>query len=399
MPRSAQPEIPAFLKSYGIHVPDLAPVFHWLHDQAGLTWAEIAVAFRITPARLRAIVSRNPSIQERAPLPGSLDRFEVQLLDGPLVLTPSPELREALGISPDRDEVVYSNKRIEEIKEFELGIETDQQLYASSGRYEDGLLRMRSNIRKLGEPHSALLVRILARLRHHSAWFLVHLGRTRTAIDQARRSMALSATALHECGESIDLIHIADAALILSMAYQLRNMPEASLKVLATVSTIHRRFGTDGGSEYFRQLGTAQMQLLEDDAAVKSLGQSADAGRRDGLPPATVALNSTRQITLLNRPQWQGSRDTLADATRGIPESDIRYAMNVHWRVATGLATGDAKMVDRAMELLGPKPPAYFGHQATIRYLLELTPRIGLEGETLKRWIRYLLYANVFRDE
>jgi len=183
------------------------------------------------------------------------------------------------------------------------------------------------------------------------------------------------------------------------MAYQLRNMPEASLNVLRMVDEIHQHFGTNRGSEYFRQLGTSQMQLLQDDAAGKSLSQSGVAGTNDGLPTATVELNSKRQMSLLNRPQWAESRDTLVDANRGIPVSDIRHSMNIHWRVAAGLATGERKVVDQAMGLLGPQPPAHFGHQATIRYLLDVTPRLQIEGETLKRWIRYLLYANVFRDE
>jgi len=104
-------------------------------------------------------------------------------------------------------------------------------------------------------------------------------------------------------------------------------------------------------------------------------------------------------MSLLNRPQWTESLDTLLEANRDVPISDIRHSMNIHWRVATGLATGEDKVVDRAMELLGPGPSSRFGHQATIRYLLDVTPRLKLEGETLKRWIRYLLYANVFRDE
>lgn len=104
-------------------------------------------------------------------------------------------------------------------------------------------------------------------------------------------------------------------------------------------------------------------------------------------------------MSLLNRPQWSEARDTLAAANRDILLTDIRHSMNVHWQVATGLSTGNPKIVDRAMELLGPKPPAHFGHQATIRQLLDVTPRLGLEGETLTRWIRYLLYSNVFRDE
>jgi len=86
-------------------------------------------------------------------------------------MVPSPELREALGISPNRDLVILSRKRLEEILQFERQIEIDQQFYASEGRFEDGLFKMRNNIRELGQPHSAILMRILARLRHHSAWF------------------------------------------------------------------------------------------------------------------------------------------------------------------------------------------------------------------------------------
>ena len=399
MPRSTQPEIHAYLKSYEIHIPDIAPVFHWLHVNAGLTWAKVAAAFGITPDRLRAIVSRNPLLPDAAPLPGVLDKLELQFMQKPLVMVPSPELREALGISPNPDDVIFSRRRLEEILQFERQIEIVQQFYVSEGRFEDGLFKMRSSIRRLGKPHSATLMRILARLRHHSAWFLVHLGRTRSAISQARSSVLISYAALDESKNSINLARVAETGLILSMAYQLRNMPEASLNVLKMVDKIHQHFGTNRGSEYFRQLGTSQMQLLQDYEAEKSLTQAGAEGKMHGLPTATVELNSKRQLFLLNRPQWAESRDTLMDANRGIPESDIRHSMNIHWRVAAGLATGEKEVVDHSMELLGPHPPVHFGHQATIRYLFDVTPRLQLEGETLKRWIRYLLYANVFRDE
>jgi hypothetical protein len=64
-----------------------------------------------------------------------------------------------------------------------------------------------------------------------------------------------------------------------------------------------------------------------------------------------------------------------------------------------GLASGEKRLTEEALQLLGPAPPVVFGHQATIRKLLEVTPRLPLVGKVLKLRTRYMMYANVFQDD
>jgi hypothetical protein len=399
MPRSAQPEIAARLRSYRLHVPNFAPVFHWLTENAGLSSEEIAAAFRIRAARVRAIRSRNPYASEGASLPGPLDGAELTLIDKPYIVIPSQDLRHELGIAAEPDFVVMSKRRKEEIRRFEQEIESDYAHLAAQWMLEDGLARMRRHIGDVGQPQSALLIRILARLRHHSAWFLLHLGRTRSAIDQARRAMALSSVAFHESGYAADRLRIADTGLVLSMAYLLRNQPKQSLRVLSMVHDIHKESGTDPGAEYHRQRGTALLLNMEDAEAEREFVAAGAKMKRCGYSEQMVLLYGQRQLNLLNRPNWHGSLETLAGANTGLTPDELLYQMNVHWAVVAGLATGDSDITDAAIELLGTRPPVSFGHQATIQHLLEVTPRLRLSGETLKRWARYLMYANVFRDE
>jgi hypothetical protein len=399
MPRSAQPEIAVRLKDYRLAVPEFASVFHWLHREGHLTNEAIAGAFYIKPERVRSIRSRRSDLPESSPLPGALSWEESFLLHTPLIEIPSWELREELGIAPDPDYVVMSRRREEEIAAFAGQIELDQARYAADGRFEDGLLKMRQHIRDLGWPHSALLIRTLARLRHHSAWFLVHMGRTRSATDQARRSMALSSIAYHESDAKIDCRCMAETGLLLANAYLLRQQPRHALDVLKLVLTVKQEFGWEIGPEYHRQMGTAQLQLGEDMAAVQSFRNAAQTMRETGAPEQIVRFWGSRQSSVLNRPDWALAEEVFAATTEGLEKDDLLYQMSVHWAVMTALATEDEVKVDAAFGLFGPPPSAYFGHQATIRHLLEVTPRLRLTGSVLAKWLRYLMYANVFRDE
>jgi hypothetical protein len=399
MPRSAQPEIASFLKSYRLHIPNFSPVFHWLSENGDLTSDEIAAAFGIQADRVRAIRSRNPASSEVTLLPGQLAGVESKLLERPHLVIPTEDLRRELGIATEPDFVVVSKRREEEIRLFEQQVERDQATFEARWMLEDGLAHMRRHIRDLGQPHSTLLLRILARLRYHSAWFLVHLGRTESAIDQARRAMAISAIAFHESSKEIDLLRIADTGLILSLAYTLRNRPRHALRVLRMISDIHAESKSDPGAEYHRQRGTALLLLQEDEAADKAFIASAAWMHEGGFPERTVLLYGRRQLNLLFDPNWSGALETMISANSGLAEDSLPYQMNVHWAAVTGLATGDKTISEEALSLLGPHPPVSFGHQATIRHLLEVTPRLGLHGKTLQRWCRYLMYANVFRDE
>jgi len=399
MPRSAQPEIPVRLKSYLLPVPEFAPVFHWLHGHAGLSNEAIGSAFNIKAGRVRSVRARSGTEADVTPLPGALSREEGLLNAAPLIVIPAGELRWELGITAEPDYVTFSRRRTEELVALEQLIERDHAEYACEGRFEDGISKMRQHVSRLGQPHSARLIRILARLRHHSAWFLVHMGRTRSAIDQARRAMALSAVAFHESDSHIDCMRMAETGLVLSNAYLLRHCPGHALTVLKTVQILHHEFGKSAGAEYHRQTGTAQLLLGEDAAAERSFLNASLAMRESGASEQTVLVSGSRQASILNRPNWANAEKVFAGSTDGISKTELAYQMSVHWAVVTALATGDEKIAEDAFSLFGPSPLPCFGHQATIRHLLQLTPRLQLSGQALSRWLRYLMYSNVFRDQ
>lgn len=294
MPKSAQPQIAVRLRTYEVQYPDFAPVFHWLIRYAGLNSKQIAAAFRISDARVRKICERHPFSRQSGPLISELDYVERAMLHRPLIVVPTADLRHELGISEAPDFVDLTKHDRAAIETLAAQVEVDSSQAIAIGRVEDGLAQMRLLIRQLGRPQSAARIRLLARLRHHSAWLLIHMGRTRSAIDQARRSMALSAVAFHESNNRIDQERLVETAQVLSMAYAMRNSPEHSLSILAMVRKIYHALGTQPAAEYHRQVGTGLLLLGSDEEAEQQFAIAAAKMRQAGAPEAEVLLLALR---------------------------------------------------------------------------------------------------------
>lgn len=197
----------------------------------------------------------------------------------------------------------------------------------------------------------------------------------------------------------MDRERMAETAEILSMAYAMRNHPAQSLAVLTMIRQIRDACGTPAGYEYHRQLGTALLMLGQDEEAEQQFALAAANMQRHDLPESQIRLYALRQASILNQPKWEVALQTIATARASLSQSVIAYQTNVNWAVVTGMAIGDPKVADDALQLLGPKPVAFYGHQATIRLLLEITPKLSLTGQTLVRWTRYLMYANLYQDD
>lgn len=399
MPKSAQPQIAAILRTYKVHYPNFAPVFHWLIGNAGLSSKQIAAAFGISDARVRQICRRRPVTRELGPLIGDLDHIERLMVQRPLIVVPAADVRRELGISDEPDFVELTKADLACIHSLADQVEAESAQAIATGKVEDGLMLIRSYIRQLGRPQSAERIRLLGRLRHHSAWLLIHLGRTRSAIDQARRSLALSAVAFHESRRRIDHERMAATGQILSMAYAMRNRPDQSLSMLQMVRAIHDGIGTLPGFEYHRQLGTALLQMCRDEEAALQFQLAATKMRRAGSPESDVLLFGLRQANVLGQPKWSEALEYAGTAKGALSRSVIAYQTNLNWAAVTGVATGDSRIAEDALQLLGPKPQAFYGHQATIRLLLEITPRLNLAEQTLIRWTRFMMYANLYQDE
>ena len=74
----------------------------------------------------------------------------------------------------------------------------------------------------------------------------------------------------------------------------------------------------------------------------------------------------------------------------------IAAAFFVHFVVRTSLIPTVQHITGLLTTATTPAPQ--FGHQATIRTLLTVTPELGLDDRLRKAWVRRALYENAFRD-
>ena len=81
-----------------------------------------------------------------------------------------------------------------------------------------------------------------------------------------------------------------------------------------------------------------------------------------------------------------------------LPPGEIHISMNVNWAAACGFSTDSPEATRSASELLERYSEASigFGHQATVAWLLSLTP--ALPQRIRRDWVRRALYENTFRD-
>jgi tetratricopeptide (TPR) repeat protein len=332
-----------------------------------------------------------------------LAAFEEQLADRQrLIQVPSAELCLELGINPGPDEVVIDRAAEKELDSLESTIEAAWARYASENRFADGFRRMRSFIPRLGLPMSSRRIRLLAKTRHYTAWYLVHSGQARSALDQALRAIALWLKAYAESDDRNDLAELAETALLASMAYQLCNEQERSARLLNLARSARKTAGQAESPEYFRQRGVVYLQLGQDPAARREFITAMERMRDlHDLPLATVEMMGTRQMNLLGTPDWDRAQELLANCSATFPAGTLQYSINVNWTAAVGIATGGPKATHDSLELLrlAEVTAKRFGHQATIHRLLSATPYLKLPPKLLQPWLRFALYYDAFRSE
>jgi hypothetical protein len=155
------------------------------------------------------------------------------------------------------------------------------------------------------------------------------------------------------------------------------------------------------GSDHSRQRGVALLQLREDQQARKHFQRSAELMEKlnEATVPAQILMTGARHAGLLALDCDQGL-DVLAVARRAFGEGSLEASMAVHWAAAASLSTDSSLAIRDAADLLNhhPKPPPQFGHQATIRKLLSITPELGFDARLRRIWVRRALYENAFRS-
>ena len=182
----------------------------------------------------------------------------------------------------------------------------------------------------------------------------------------------------------------------------LARRPQEAWKTLDVARDAAEAIRAPLGSDHFRQRGVALFQLREDDRAIGQFERSAEAMEKlnEAKNPVQLLMTGPRHINLLGSVQCDRAQEILHIARQTFGDSSLETSMCIHWSAACGLSTDSPSTMQQTVELLEgpPSPASQFGHQATIRKLLAVTPELGLDARLRQAWVRRALYENAFRD-
>lgn len=354
----------------------------------------LANLFDTTAENIRVIVFRTRHAAE----PKSTERTG---LETPL----TPERAERVGIRGTPDEVVQTPARDKKIDWLRDEIDKTVRQYASQYGFSGGIKKLRLLLAQIGYAGDARRVALAASLHQHIAWFLVHSGQCISASREAFAARELWRHAYHEAGsrekETEYAAGYVQAALIGSNALLLGREPEEAWAVLRLAKDVSQAIGAPLGSEHYRQRGVALFQLRQDDRAAWMFKRAARAMETLGEArnPAHLQMTGARQINLLDQPKCDQARELIVVAQQGFGFDSLEASMALHWAAACGLSTDSGTEIQQAVDSLknASAPVAQFGHQATIRKLLAITPELGFDSRLRSAWVRRALYENAFR--
>ncbi|HYT75108.1 MAG TPA: hypothetical protein VEL79_10205 [Vicinamibacterales bacterium] len=362
-------------------VARLAPAIAWLVQDAQVPRGRVAHAFGITPNYLRVLL-------HRASMPTETHE-------------PAVANRSRLGIRVTDPFVRPSAQRRPRIDALRAQIDGVCRQYAPTTAFLAGAQALKQLSQFPGFSSSPEWLRVRSELAQRRAWFLVHSGHVDTAVFEAARAVDLGMRALKAAQTSGDARRdrkrIADAALIASHGNLLRQTPNGAVPWLTTVEEASEDAVL--GSDYYRQRGVYLFQVNADDAAQKQFAKSAHImeARGEAASETEIRYTGPRHTYFLQH-DWEAAQQLVLDARALTP---LHASVATHWAVSAGLVIDSADVRRQALALLHdtPYPAADFGHQRTIRFLLELTPDLGLNESALQRWVRYALYANAYRND
>jgi len=257
----------------------------------------------------------------------------------------------------------------------------------------------------LGDPKNKALLRLLAKLGCHRAWFFTHAGWSRSSIDAASQAY-LSAVELYRRTRAYDELQIiADAALIASNSHLNRFEPTEARHALGLAAAARESQSEYLNEEYYRQLAVAYLQEANDnDEDARSTFKKALAAMKEqgrGEDHVAVLLSTQRKANLLPPVNWDGKDGALEvfeSVKRQFPEHSNEFNIAVSWTAACGFATDSAPANLTAQELIEDHSvyASRFGHRATVVSLLRLAPRLpqGLRPD----FVRFAVHQNAFGD-
>jgi len=374
----------------------------WLRDH-DITAKRIAELLGITETHARQLVFRGQWRVSQPNIPAVLENPFRPPADpfGPV----ADELRDRLSIRPRIDSWTVTLDKAERrgLDDLEALVEELGVAFWSGVRHGTGLARLRAMLQYIGRPAHFRRIRILARLRYLLAETYTHAGYSSTAIEQALTSMLLSKAAFDEGSETLDLERFGNVALLISQSYLLRQDPHRARYYLDLHRHARSRLGLPLGGEYLRQRGSAAFQTGDDEEARRNftqamavLAETVEFGRPK---QRYEVLNiGTRQMNLAGKVNWEGAQELLQYMLDVLPPGEIHISMNVNWTAACGFSTDSPGASQAARELLERHKGASvgFGHQATVAWLLSLTPDLPHSLQTA--WVRRALYENTFKD-
>lgn len=366
------------------------PAFAWLLDK-DVPSARVASLFQTTPGSVRVIAFRARHSAD-----------EANSEDSALGCQPPPELAEELGVRAAPDEVVRTPVRARKLEQLRNEIDSAVIRYSSQYRFLDGLACLRRLAPWVGYAGDSRRIALAALLHQQIAWFLVHSGRCRSAAREATVARNLGHRAFCESGQREYGEHFIQAALIGSQACVLARRPQEAWKTLEVARDAAESIRAPLGSDHFRQRGVALFQLREDDQAVGQFERSTVAMEKlnEAKNSAQLLMTGSRHLNLLGSVKCDRAQEILHIASQTFGDSSLEASMCTHWSAACGLSTDSPSQIQQAVELLDahPGPAPQFGHQATIRKLLRVTPELGFDARLRKAWVRRALYENAFCD-
>lgn len=274
--------------------------------------------------------------------------------------------------------------------------------YAKAENFASGARALRSYLPYVARASEAETLRLRSVVYQSLAWMLTQSGFSNASIRQATIAMRSAKNAFEESlGDREYLKQYHESALICSNALLLSHLPDAAMQILNQADAAVMLREGRLGSEHYRQRATALFQKGEDEAANKLFAEAGQAAKEAGYSDfIQVRMASERQLNVIQPVKGLTRAYDLSDgAARFFGEDSQEYAMATLSAIASAYYAGSPIETRQACERLNAVEPSRrsFGHYATVKFLLSITPELNLPISNLRRWVRFLLYENAVR--
>lgn len=235
----------------------------------------------------------------------------------------------------------------------------------------------------------ALGVRLL--LQERLGWFALNLNQIDDALNHAQDAMRLALMAFREsAGARGYLLRYSEAALVASVCLQKRQSPKASHDFIKAAIDANEAAGVIPGSEPFRQLGTALLQLTgHDDRAARAF-RSAEARMKqkdEASHPVDLRMTGLRQRALLSpEDHWDDVQRMATEVGSVHGRTSMQFEVAARFTAAVGFKLNTSSTILASQQLLAALP------DSPLAAILAIAPDLKLNTESLDRWLRFALY-------